>query len=396
MNRETFDSTIQTMNVSSEPNLAFYAQILSRCKVTFDNKIPAPAGVRLMGTYYELMINEEIFSKFKLSKRIFIMCHEVLHIVNNHFFRIKNRNPQLWNYCTDASINDLLMNKTGSYKSMPDCGITSKTIKMPENKSAEQYYRALYENAEKISIPDGKGTIDDHSAWAEKSEENPNGSTFLGDELTKKITENMVRESFEKTKGNVSQDLSALIEEIFEKEEISWKKILRNIFSNKKSFKTTTWKKKSRRFPDFDEVKGVRKDNKLSVCVIADVSGSIDDKFLAKTLNEVRGLCKQTRSDINVIQVDTEVKSVTEIKKKSEIKKIKRNGSGGTHLYPGLQYIRKENLVCDVLLVFTDGCIEDKWPEPPKCKTIFILEKNQTLSLNFNNWKKQPIVFNVK
>ena len=131
--------------------------------------------------------------------------------------------------------------------------------------------------------------------------------------------------------------------------------------------------KKNRR--SIPGVKGKRKDT-YGLCVILDVSGSMDGYF-EKALSYVF----QNDIKINIIMCDADVKSHLVIKNKNEFKKIQICGLGGTDLNPAVKYI----ISCKELnklntLILTDGI----------CRELDVTGLKKTLIISIN--KKVKVI----
>jgi predicted metal-dependent peptidase len=118
---------------SSKEQLLWYGHLVTQCQIIKDLNLPAPAGVRFMFNKYELHLNPLLFNLYSIEEQIAILKHEMLHIINLHVIRRKNRNPEKWNYATDISINQLITN-------IPEDGLQPETFKLKKNLNAENYY----------------------------------------------------------------------------------------------------------------------------------------------------------------------------------------------------------------------------------------------------------------
>jgi predicted metal-dependent peptidase len=338
-----------------------------------------------------------------------IMKHEMLHILNNHC-TIRNynaENHEIWNIAYDCAINQSI-----NRDHLPDFCVYPDTINAPVNKSGEQYYDFLKDNAQqqmnescdscggsghshedcgecngtgqdsngdtcehcngsgKEPCDDCQGTgrklrpLDDHSKWQE-SEGN--------DELRKDITKNMIEKAMTKSRGNLPHDIDLMLEMFTRKAQVSWQKELRNIVGNRKANKTATIMKPNRRQPHRLDLKGTKKDRVFELVVMADVSGSVSNRELMTGLNEIHEICKLTNTSMKLLQIDTEVHGVEEFSKKTKL--INRKATGGTIMEGGIEYLRDKKIPYDALILITDGYIEDisKWEHPPKKKMMFLV-----------------------
>lgn len=98
-----------------------------------------PAGVTMDTWPFSLIVNPLLLGKYSIKGMVFIICHEIEHIVLEHPAIDKKENPEkdpaksyLLNLATDASINDRLSFDVGQnglqIMSMPDDAITSESL----------------------------------------------------------------------------------------------------------------------------------------------------------------------------------------------------------------------------------------------------------------------------
>ena len=368
--RHYFEECITAMITNPEfvKEYVFYSSMIAQCKIQFED-IPAPAGVSFCDTYYILYINNEEFGKFTLKERIGILKHEMLHILNNHVQRGKigqvEKDQYIWNVSTDLAINQLIKREH-----LPDAGIhiaDEMFSKFEKLLSSEMYYELLLNESknnqkqEKEEKEDSKSP--DHSTW-EKTQGNP--------EVQKDVTKKMIETSIEKAQGNVSKDILDSLKLFQKKAKVNWKKALRNLTARQRIGHIKTIQRLDRRFPMREDLKGNKKDNKFNLLVVLDISGSMENKDILLGLNEIYNICKLNKSDMKLIQVDSEIKGVETYTPKSKL--FKRKGMGGTKLFPAIKYIKENKLNPDGLIIITDGYCENisLWEYTPKCKTIFL------------------------
>ena len=59
--------------------------------------------------------NFEYFSSLSKDEQVFIVAHELMHITLKHITRLEGRNIEVWNYATDAVINQILKKRQSVY-----------------------------------------------------------------------------------------------------------------------------------------------------------------------------------------------------------------------------------------------------------------------------------------
>ena len=91
-------------------------------------------------------------------EKIFLFAHEIMHIAFDHVLRSGTKDPEIWNYATDAVINQMLK---ASGLPMPAGGID-----LPEaaGKSAEEVYADLIQAKNQTTTHKAQG---EHGLWAE-------------------------------------------------------------------------------------------------------------------------------------------------------------------------------------------------------------------------------------
>ena len=86
---------------------------------------------------HRIIYSPKFFSTLSDEQKQFAFAHEVMHVAFNHILRSKGRDHRLWNYATDAVINQILKNEK-----LP---ITEDGVDIAEaaNHSAEEMYEKL-------------------------------------------------------------------------------------------------------------------------------------------------------------------------------------------------------------------------------------------------------------
>ena len=176
--------------------------------------------------------------------------------------------------------------------------------------------------------------------------------THIDDEVSDKAKKTIVRDAMERLKNRGLQ--SADVESILHKLRIPKKDYLREIKKTLSHHVIGTIKKKSITKPNRRGIEGLKgkKKYKTVINVILDTSGSMCGDF-----EKVLSYIYQNDIHINLIQIDTEVKVVEEIKTKSELQKLIIKGHGGTKLQPAIDFIADSNNNLDKYnsVILTDG-----------------------------------------
>ncbi len=134
----------------------FFGNLATRFKIINADDWCPTAATDGRHFYY----NSQFVDMLSLRETEFLFGHEVLHAVYDHMGRRGDREPRLWNIADDYCVNaDLIKYKIGEKITKVGCLYDPKFA----DKSAEEVYDYLFENAEKINIEElAKQLLDEH------------------------------------------------------------------------------------------------------------------------------------------------------------------------------------------------------------------------------------------
>jgi predicted metal-dependent peptidase len=370
LSREAFDETMANMVAVGQysKSYVFYGHMVAQCSIVL-KRMKAPAGVSFIHDHYQLSINPELFDAYSLEERLFIIQHEMHHILNGHLKRLEDRKFVRFNYATDCAINQL-----GNSKHMPQGCIIPANLPskhpVPASLSAEQYYELIDEDDLPPEDP-SYGAGGGHDEWL-----NSQGDEELQDDITKSMIENAIN-STSKSHGDIPHNISQYLDLFTRKRELDWKKVLRGITGNKKVNSRKTIMRRDRRNPNFEHIKGKTKDRMFDLLVISDVSGSVSDTALYSLWGEIRHICDVTKTPVTIVQVDTHPYEPEQLKKTTKC--ITRKAAGGTNLSPAIQKARDKGIKFNAVVVTTDGYLSSTDVahfEAIGLPVIWLIEKN--------------------
>ena len=353
LSREQLDITLANMfsGESYRDSYIFYGYMIGQCSIHLE-RMQASAAVSFQHDHYVLHINPEKFDTHTLEERLFILQHEMHHILNGHLIRLEDRDMQAFNYATDCAINQL-----GNPAHMPQGCIVPANFpskhRVPDKASAEQYYELIDHDQLPENPETDNGQGGGHDKWNDSV-----GDPDLQNDLTKGMIEKAINET-QKARGNIPHEISHYLSLFHRARELDWKKVLKGIVGNKKVNSRRTILRKDRRNPDFDHIKGRTKDRMFDLAVVSDVSGSVSDEELYSLWGEIRHICDVTKTPCTVVQIDTIAYKPTLLKKTTKV--MPRKASGGTELNPAIKVLRDHNIKFNALVVTTDGelCTSD-------------------------------------
>jgi len=361
----------------------FFAQISTVMKKNITTDVPY-AAVNVINSISNLYINPLTYPQLERRERIAILIHEILHLTLMHVFRFMDlpkdeQHHYLWNLATDCAINQMVPNN--SEIGLPDWVYFPETFKqygieMPPGLSADEYYRILLENKDKV--PDnmnggggqgdgssGNGNSQGNEGGQSQNEESQNGQKqpqkyqnwhkkWGESEGSRKINEaavkNTIRNAYRREPGSVPANLKRAIEEIIESK-VPWDRKFQQIYGKylRANFVRTN-KRESRRLGEL--AKGRRTNRRLSVAVITDTSLSITDENLAQFSGHLMKIWRNGVK-VTVIEADAAITDIYEFKGK--INRVNYSGGGGTSFIPPFEHIEKTKMEVDLVIYLTDG-----------------------------------------
>jgi predicted metal-dependent peptidase len=214
----------------------------------------------------------------------------------------------------------------------------------------------------KISI-DGKEstvtTTDEHDFGAK--EMSPAEQAQLSDAIDRALREGGI------LAGRMGAKMPRQIGELLEPK-VDWKDALREfVTSSTRGSDEFTWRKFNKRMVANDMYMPSLENESVGELVVAiDTSGSIGGVELTEFATELASICDAVEpSKIRVLWWDTEVhgEQVFSDNYTNIAEMLKPQGGGGTHVGCVSDYIVKNKIVAEGVLVFTDGYVENpiKW-----------------------------------
>ncbi|MCX7928969.1 MAG: VWA-like domain-containing protein [Patescibacteria group bacterium] len=365
----------------------YIGAISSRMEIVSTDIFPTAAtdGKKI---YY----NPEFFKDLTKGQIVFVIAHEILHIVYDHVFRRGSRIPSIWNMAIDYIVNyTLVKNEIGT---IPENILYNE--KYTDEYSSEELYEILLKekknNSFQILVPldthlDGEGDSPCNSDDNDGQKTNIDISV-LGGSLTKEEIDNIRNDiksiifgiySSSKKAGNIPAGIERLIEK-FTEPKIDWKEVLLNfVMSNIKT--DYNFRKPSNLswiyniiLPSFSN------GEEVSAHIFIDASGSISENQLVDFLSEVKNIMETFDSfNLSVGSFDTKVYNVKNftIENMHELTEYKVKGGGGTDFVCVFDYLKAKNIEPKTLVIFTDGYPCGSWGDPSYCNdTIFVINNN--------------------
>lgn len=359
-----------------------------------------------------LYYNTEFVESLTPQEMIFLIGHEVLHVVYEHFIRIDNRNKLLFNIAGDYVINDILLkNKVGSMpaQALHDSTYSGMTTEQVYDILFGKFKKALNNNKSKQnntksdsscsgSSSNGKGeestntknnnqnvdslieelaelasrVLDEVVDGSSDEEDNQGKPTKEGKPTYSKEQQQQIQDSIKadiinaaKAAGRMPLGLERLVQDLTEPQ-INWKEELANIVQSTIVSDYTFYKpsKKS----DIFVLPGMKREETIKVAAAIDMSGSISQEDAKILLSEISGIMQQYNDyEINVWSYDTATYNHTKITPQDDISSFIPRGGGGTDFNVNYSHMRELDIKPDIFINFTDGYPAGTWGEEDYC-----------------------------
>ena len=380
------------------------------------------AGIKLNTFPPVFVANPLLLCKFTLKEIMYIVCHEIDHVLLNHPAEMVKANPSQdpdifyrFNLAADAAVNDRINHEIISEKhkflSQPDGIITSAVLKkmfnlgsirMMENyayyfdliknkgqqgnESSNGQQNMMDEQNKKDNIepengndsdePEGQdkivtagscgGNITDHD-W--EAGEDAEDAAAAVREFVNSSVDMMSNES----RGQMPGSFITQVEKINKPPVISWQAVLKKYVGTITANKRKTRMRLNRRQPERYDLSGAVDNKVLKIVVAIDTSASVDDAMIAKILNEIFAILAKRKHEITVIECDYNICRIYRAKTPADIKN-KVHGRGGTRFTPVIEHVNSDKYYRDALLIyFTDGYGERSIPRPRTYRNIWVV-----------------------
>jgi predicted metal-dependent peptidase len=345
-------------------------------------RIPT-AAVDARGRIY---LNADFCGKLPADELSFVLAHEILHVLFEHFGRQGSRENERWNRATDRAINHSL--RLMGLKA-PACALFPLP-NMPENGSAEELYELEPEDAggaggDGEALPTaGCGVM---GRGGEAGEEESDGEGETDDEAraagqqAAAVWRQIAIETVIAARQAGKNELGALITLLdIPAARVRWIDILRHAISNAVAGAgrdDVSWSRKSRRGAALGCVLPGGVTTRAAIAVVIDASGSVDDKALGHAVAETCAAVTASGRSAYLVVHDAAVQWQGWIQPGTSPARIANDclkGRGGTAFQPAYDAVAAvPRGKFGTLVHLTDGMPCDEWPaKPANCRKVVV------------------------
>jgi predicted metal-dependent peptidase len=342
----------------------------------------------------DFFYNKKFVEKLSVKKLEFLFGHEICHAVFDHFGRVGSRDRMLSNIAQDFAVNQILVDERIGDK------ITEvKICYDPKYRGLawEEIYDLLYEQAEKITMPqllqqlgdlldehikegDGEGEGDKEGKGGR-----PGMTKAEAQAIKDEIKEAMIQSAAAAGAGKTPAGIQRMIKDLTEPK-INWRDLVRqeiqSIVRNDYSF--ARYNRKSAHSGAI--LPGLKEATTIDVAVAIDMSGSIGTEDATAFLSEVKGIMDQYEDfKVNIWCFDTDIYNHQEIShdNSEDLLSYEPQGGGGTDFDVNFTFMEENGIQPKKFIMFTDGYPCGSWGPEDFCDTIFIVKGNKEAEAPF-------------
>ena len=331
-------------------------------------------GVPTAGTNGKTIYYHPDIDKLTEKQQLFLFAHEICHVAFEHKKRGEGKDPQIWNYATDAVINAHL--KKDGLELIKNVVDLPWAIKY----DAEEVYKKLLKKSKKNKDEFKNGGHDDHNLWNEDTLGNNNSAV---DEVTKKLAEMGEKEVLsdkDKVK-KILQEVKSTLDEYKKKVQksssssniglgagsttnedtvkfdnvgfayplVNWPLILKR----PTEIVELDWSYRNATLEDGVMLSNLEESSYVLqhlTEIVLDTSGSIDEELLKTFLRECKNILNFSRLKVGCF--DTKFYGFTEIRTIADVEHLTFKGRGGTNFNAAVDAFSQ---TADNKVIFTDG-----------------------------------------
>lgn len=387
--RGEFFRLVDNVNLSlMEDKDNFYGYFLFQMSREIRFDISSPTAVNFKEAHYVIYFNPLIFLNLTMKQMESTIKHEILHILSMHLIRAKEVKIDYGTLAINMAM-DIVVNIHLDH--LPPYATTLEWVNL--NYSLHllpfepfEYYVEKIQTAIDLLEADKEETEDDSNKdekietdyKPEKTHDIWEDSSDIDEKTLKNFTENFINNA---QKGNIPNYLENMILSLKNsKGELPWNLYLKRLMGTIESNKKKTITRRNRRQPERLDLRGQLRSHKAKIVVALDISGSISDEEFNQAMKEVLTIVKKSNHEITIIECDSEIRRVYNVKSIRDIKD-RMNIRGGTTFTPVFEYANHNKV--NLLVYFTDGKGEDKLLSIPRgYKTLWVISgRGDELSL---------------
>jgi predicted metal-dependent peptidase len=387
MDQQVFERIV-CCRISLLMKFAFWGSLATRLQLKEDSDWCNTAATDGRNIYY----NPKFMGDLTDKQIVFVVCHELLHVLLDHLGRGKTDNKMLSNIAADFAVNAILVKEKigdhiGQYITKAD--LINYDAKNPKvgtlydtryvEWSYEQIYDDLLQDQDKLekSLGSGDVSFDQHIDGNGENGE-PELSSSEIQSIKDEMREAVLSAAQQVGIGNVPGQIKRLIGDLTEPK-MDWRQLLTQYIESQVKSDYTYMRIGRRSFSSDCIFPSMKKEPRVQVTLVCDTSGSITNADLKDFFSEVLGIMESHSSfEIGIICFDTKTynyKVFTE-DNREEIMEYQPMGGGGTDYSCVTNWLEENDIVPKQCVVFTDLEIYN-FGNPDYCETLWLVKNTR-------------------
>lgn len=379
-------------------NMPFFGLLACRLQVFAADQWCPTMAVDGKYMYY----NHAFVEALEPDELIFVLAHEVEHLVFDHVGRGKanNFNPKVHNIACDYVVNDdLIQANVGrfpttipglhdiKYRGWASEDVYEDLMKQKDTMDQLAWEKLLKELLDELmdehldSSGQGNGN--------ESCEPTASGPGKIADaerdQLKAELKQAIVMAAQQsQDAGNLPAGMQRVVQELIAPK-INWRQLLQ-CHLNSLLPDDYSYVRPSRKGWNVDAVlPGMTRQQQLEIAIAIDMSGSITDENAREFLSEIKGIMEQYQNySIEVMCFDTRVYNDQLFLSDNgdDIRTYQPMGGGGTDASCIVEHLKEKGTAPTKLVVFTDGYVSS-WGDENYIDTVWVLQKGSTVQPPF-------------
>lgn len=338
----------------ARPDSAFFTTVCFSLIHEWTDKLPTAAT-----DGRKIMFNPNFFMSLSVEEQVFLLLHETMHVAYLHMQRfVEGMNQSKANIAMDHVINLQLIDRG---------------FKMPKMGYADTQYAGMcWEDVYKLLPDDGsKPMMEDLIPGS--------GDPMEAEVIAQEVQDILVRASIQSKMagdkpGTIPGDIQLYLDNLLSPK-LPWHRILAKYLRqfDKSDY---SFKRPNRRFfPQF-HMPSLHGQKLMDLAIAVDISGSVSDHDFKVFVTEVHAILKNMKPEkITLIQFDTQLQHVDEVKSVNELLRLKFTGRGGTWIEPVMDWAKEKKP--QLLLVFSDGEFSMPAEKPKASEVTWVIHNNK-------------------
>ena len=335
MSRLTRMETARAVMVKSH---VFYACLLLNTKCE-----PDPGCGTAWTNYVKIGYDPDFIESLDMKVVLFVLAHEIMHIVLKHNVRRGMRDPEKWNWAADYAINWMLHEQ--GFTVWEHCLISSKYKGM----SAEQIYDLLPDDAGKGGQGGMEGDLRPLPAMTQ--EERSKAEVHVNRAIAQAAV-------MAKARGQLPAGLDLIIDQIYD-EPVPWDQVLLDYMTRVVKV-DENWSRRNRRYAS-TVLPSLKSPGMNELVLVGDTSGSMFHKSVFERVATAIDYIVRVVKPLNVHVIwadDADCSNQEDFEPGQEII-LNPKGGGGTDMRKPLAFAEERSP--EVVVLVTDAYTP--WPE---------------------------------